>query len=140
MSYVCKPHIPPHFNPRSHEGSDVFPPATLFVSFQISTHAPTRGATDLAEYIAKPIEISTHAPTRGATARRNFLHRLKKISTHAPTRGATKAEAVQDINVVYFNPRSHEGSDGKSRVSGCGNRILFQPTLPRGERRGSEED
>ena len=79
------------------------------------------------------------------------------ISIHAPTRGATKY-SFSIFRYVYFNPRSHEGSDGDRsflvygglsisihaptrgatactqwlRRPGC----IFQSTLPRGERRG----
>ena len=55
------------------------------------------------------------------------------ISIHAPTRGATGSRCSRVI-CVYFNPRSHEGSDsnGCLYLLGC---ELFQSTLPRGERR-----
>ena len=34
------------------------------------------------------------------------------ISIHAPTRGATVVKFGHCAALVYFNPRSHEGSDG----------------------------
>ena len=34
------------------------------------------------------------------------------ISIHAPTRGATAQPAPKEAHTSYFNPRSHEGSDG----------------------------
>ena len=55
------------FNPRSHEGSDLLLPDTLLFPHQISTHAPTRGATFVNPVSIKYLFISTHAPTRGAT-------------------------------------------------------------------------
>ena len=57
-----------YFNPRSHERSD--DRTSFFVrQWQISIHAPTRGAT-AAGYDAKAVQnISIHAPTRGATLR-----------------------------------------------------------------------
>ena len=58
-------------------------------------------------------EISIHAPTRGATFIRDCEKAIGKISIHAPTRGATM--------LVMFDD--------------CG--LVFQSTLPRGERRGS---
>ena len=39
------------------------------------------------------------------------------ISIHAPTRGATQAVMVRQTCVVYFNPRSHERSDGNAKTS-----------------------
>ena len=55
-----------HFNPRSHEGSDLIHSLAL-MPLLISIHAPTRGATPMLQlrYSRKPISI--HAPTRGAT-------------------------------------------------------------------------
>ena len=56
------------------------------------------------------------------------------ISIHAPTRGATTGGIVTSVLRLYFNPRSHEGSDRYSTartIAAC----LFQSTLPRGERR-----
>ena len=77
------------------------------------------------------------------------------ISIHAPARGATLSFQATGVNPVYFNPRSREGSDRKSRRSrpitaisihaparGATRsypipsvRFAFQSTLPRGERR-----
>ncbi len=78
-----------YFNPRSHEGSDCNRPAASRVLSDISTHAPTRGATPLQIMTLNSSRISTHAPTRGATYLPNFRQQL----------------------LTYFNPRSHEGSD-----------------------------
>ena len=99
----------------------------------ISIHAPTRGATisqapngniyifqstlpqGERQTITSATEvvqnISIHAPTRGATYCFYDTARLLYISIHAPTRGATKEY------------RPSEGSV-----------ILFQSTLPQGER------
>ena len=57
----------PDFNPRSHKGSDVVFLVRLVGFFDISIHAPTRGATVYPMYILIVVEISIHAPTRGAT-------------------------------------------------------------------------
>ena len=59
-------------------------------------------------------EISIHAPTRGATFIRDCEKAIGKISIHAPTRGATM--------LVMFDD--------------CG--LVFQSTLPRGERRQNQ--
>ena len=83
-----------HFNPRSHERSDMrssFP--SSFISC-ISIHAPTRGATSSAR-IGCP---------RGVY-----------ISIHAPTRGATPIQIILFMSMIYFNPRSHERSDASVR-------------------------
>ena len=54
--------------------------------------------------------ISIHAPTRGATRSLYRSIKCKQISIHAPTRGATRHTADR-ANSLYFNPRSHKGSD-----------------------------
>ena len=56
----------------------------------ISTHAPTRGATHRPGSPVGQHHISTHAPTRGATFLLQVVAALGGISTHAPTRGATR--------------------------------------------------
>ena len=98
----------------------------------ISIHAPTRGATiyrtaqilsmtfqstlprgerHYPQYRAPPsLIISIHAPTRGATHSISSYRLIASISIHAPTRGATSL--TQDVCSI----------------------LLFQSTLPRGER------
>ena len=61
-----------------------------------------------------------------------------KISIHAPTRGATINIGNKIHWIIYFNPRSHERSDVKSK-SKKGWCIIFQSTLPREERLGKME-
>ena len=101
-----------YFNPRSHEGSDAEPKDTGLGMVWISIHAPTRGATRCAGNNDQPGAISIHAPTRGATVScRGDDVLYLGISIHAPTRGATYLEINPFISQIYFNPRSHEGSD-----------------------------
>ena len=59
------------------------------ISFFISIHAPTRGATFNCVVHNKMNIISIHAPTRGATDVCGTEIRVLDISIHAPTRGAT---------------------------------------------------
>ena len=101
------------FNPRSHEGSD-------------------RSTGRLSTVLC----ISIHAPTRGATWQTNEMQKSHKISIHAPTRGATYAQSATENVDVYFNPRSHEGSDLRQSASTC--QKSFQSTLPRGERQAAD--
>ena len=121
----------------------------------ISIHAPTRGATITTRINKNSGEISIHAPTRGATQ-----HPLQTIQhsqyfnprSHEGSDEITKAARKYNIN---FNPRSHEGSDPDKVLTACPSSIsihaptrgatiyslvwasllmLFQSTLPRGER------
>ena len=105
------PFSPPYFNPRSHEGSDQDNANDTSITTWISIHAPTRGATH-----SNGVALS-HIP----------------ISIHAPTRGATFRSSSQALPAFYFNPRSHEGSDYAQIIS-LWFYLLFQSTLPRGER------
>ena len=57
--------------------------------WDISIHAPTRGATRQCGRRLQLSKISIHAPTRGATSTLSRLERQPEISIHAPTRGAT---------------------------------------------------
>ena len=104
-----------HFNPRSHEGSDLRQSAsTCQKSFQ-STLPRGERHNWLARYLRYPgnfnprshegsdkaiscknkrkCKISIHAPTRGATLFQVARAAVKSISIHAPTRGATSRSA-----------------------------------------------
>ena len=73
--------LPPkahYFNPRSHKGSD-FLFASPWLQYDISIHAPTRGATSIGFTICSNTSISIHAPTRGATFLLCTLYRLSLI-------------------------------------------------------------
>ena len=93
--------------------------------------------SDCASELTTPIvAISTHAPAWGATGIRPVMLQFDGISTHAPAWGATIRTDRHTMNTLYFNPRSRVGSDQVWR-SGT-KREKFQPTLPRGERRGAD--
>ena len=100
-----------NFNPRSHAGSDARSerPGAEIQDFNPRSHAGSDGSEMPAEIRAF---ISIHAPTRGATLCDLRHKREHWISIHAPTRGATAGL------VSLF-----QGS------------LIFQSTLPRGERR-----
>ena len=120
------------FNPRSHEGSDGGrSDRVLFgIDFNPRSH---EGSDNIWINISSAFRISIHAPTRGATMAKGRFYRLLDISIHAPTRGATMPGTHRSTVTMYFNPRSHEGSDMEADWS-AGKIDLFQSTLPRGER------
>ena len=99
----------------------------------ISIHAPARGATGCQIHGFYNILISIHAPARGATSDRSQTEKVGNISIHAPARGATRRAGKIGLPFSYFNPRSREGSD-KGLLRDCIKDLLFQSTLPRGER------
>ena len=144
------------FNPRSREGSDTTTWARV-LAYQISIHAPARGATDFVFCLGLCVVISIHAPARGATGAGDIRAPRQYISIHAPARGATRIPAAftrlrgfqstlprgerptcwwNTRKGTNFNPRSREGSDWTSMWTTC-TPSRFQSTLPRGERRQS---
>ena len=65
----------------------------------ISTRAPTRGATQGADFPERNQSIiSTRAPTRGATPPAARSSARPAISTRTPTRGATR------LSLTLFSP------------------------------------
>ena len=100
-----------NFNPRSRKGSDVAPACYPSVGFNISIHAPAKGATIRRLPDHAVVHISIHAPAKGATLRpalrksadRDFNPRSRKGSDNNILKGGVIHE--------YFNPRSRKGSD-----------------------------
>ncbi len=117
-----------NFNPRPHTGGDWSKKLT-YTSFNISTHAPTQGATFVQSPTVASFVISTHAPTQGATLLGYADSRGLMISTHAPTQGATRVWAWSACPIDDFNPRPHTGGDILHLFIVLSN-IKFQPTPP----------
>ena len=67
------------------------------------------------------------------------LFKDSAISIHAPTRGATHKGTFNIVVPLHFNPRSHKGSDNWTSRNG-GADLIFQSTLPQGERRSGQND
>ena len=121
------------FNPRSHERSDC-PTQCQLLLHQISIHAPTRGATDACVVITGVGSISIHAPTRGATDyvaateedmefqstlpreerqnREAYKNGKVQFQSTLPREERRKLLVIICSGIQYFNPRSHERSDG----------------------------
>ena len=90
-------------------------------------------------YSLRETDISIHAPARGATRADAVRQINADISIHAPARGATGTGTSLCVPYGHFNPRSREGSD----IRDCDisrEHVAFQSTLPRGERRGRQQD
>ena len=124
-----------NFNPRSREGSDERGKGQKVV-YRISIHAPARGATPCTHLHSYIIIISIHAPARGATLdAADPLDVLPEISIHAPARGATYNLRDAMVYLVFQStlPRG-ERRRSSSSLFICAS---FQSPLPRGERRRS---
>ena len=77
----------------------------------ISTHAPTREATQLCVFYVIIQIISTHAPTREATRARSRARAGGAISTHAPTREATRQSPTLSRRTSNFYSRPYARGD-----------------------------
>ena len=78
-------------------------------------------------------EISTHAPARGATFYLFFRCIWQIISTHAPARGATSRDWIATARLSLFQPTPPRG-ERLALFRLLLSRTIFQPTPPRGER------
>ena len=120
------------FNPRSREGSDTEEYCKL-PNKLISIHAPARGATRFSAVVGMNLRISIHAPARGATAKSVGSLKAVVISIHAPARGATYRLGIagRGKNISIHAPARGATILALYQLSP---QILFQSTLPRGER------
>ena len=139
---------PPHFNPRSREGSDsTLCGGNLFL-ICISIHAPAKGATSDASsgsigrsyFNPRSREGSDQAAAKESRGGGNFnprsregsdvgrcnLERLTAISIHAPAKGATYFDYLK-VSVRIFQstlPRRERRASYETRTSG---RCYFNP-------------
>ncbi len=78
--------------------------------------------------------VSTHAPTRGATDRLEVSIVDWAVSTHAPTRGATCRAGYSTASPAPFQPTRPRGARPAWPSPSTACCIAFQPTRPRGAR------
>ena len=83
----------------------------------ISIHAPTRGATKWIPCCGQSAHISIHAPARGATNSASMMSALSLFQSTLPQGERLSYIQNQTRHFVYFNPRSHKGSDTKFFLS-----------------------
>ena len=121
----------------------------------ISIHAPARGATLSSTRGMSAWTFQSTLPRGERLEYAEAAEDLAEISIHAPARGATFIHRSVSSRILHFNPRSREGSDGRSmhqhhkevnfnprsREGSDRPSLLeriysweFQSTLPRGER------
>ena len=142
-----------YFNPRAHEGHDVFFASQYIYSLFQST-CP-RGARLYHALGFHNADISIHVPTRGTTPGGTFVS-VGNISIHVPTRGTTVGFGMPILSAVFQStcPRGARrircNLDCEVAISihvptrgttvGFGMPMLsavFQSTCPRGARPGS---
>ena len=124
-------HEPSGFNPRAHAGRDLSDAQKVRWSDNVSTHAPTRGATGKtqADAAARPFQ-----PTRprGARPWQRPGQAGRLVSTHAPTRGATSSTSRR-ATARLFQPTRPRGARPMQEGAKL-YETVFQPTRPRGAR------
>ena len=100
----------PHFNPRSHEGSDLdgYSQTTETNDFNPRSH---EGSDRQLIFAFPVIKISIHAPTRGATQTGNIFTAVEPDFNPRSHEGSDTGVTIWHTDDVDFNPRSHEGSD-----------------------------
>ncbi len=79
--------------------------------YQISIHAPVKGATRDEDFSFNYYIISIHAPVKGATSTSQKMRDILQISIHAPVKGATQPGKLCALLWMDFNPRAREGRD-----------------------------
>ena len=130
---ALKSHTAEDFNPRSREGSDKF--ALLFNRLTLYFNPRSREGSDYRfTYHVKNAHLFQSALPRGE---RLSVHvscqKCSSISIRAPARGATIGSRIMSKMLIYFNPRSREGSDIGMDLRNVLHEE-FQSALPRGER------
>ena len=119
------------FNPRTRGGCDP-DPNCLWLTGDVSIHAPAGGATQILDRASADRFVSIHAPAGGATIRATASsHLIEFQSTHP--RGVRPVRAARGIPALRFNPRTRGGCDKPSGFHpvSCSK---FQSTHPRGVR------
>ena len=98
----------------------------------ISIRAPARGATLPVASVEELQPISIRAPARGATYNKDWDEYVYIFQSALP-RGERLYISLMLRGIMYFNPRSREGSDRSKTVAAI-IKYQFQSALPRGER------
>ena len=83
----------------------------------ISIHAPAKGATFGPGDGENNPFISIHAPAKGATDSAHTISESCKFQSTLPRRGRQLTNEKL-LPYVYFNPRSREGGDSASHLTG----------------------
>ena len=115
------------FNSRTREGCDHWEQLEFRVT--IGFNSRTREGCDGIEGERSGLwEVSIHAPARGATSQVKLLAKIIKVSIHAPARGATQRRERMRHGAYSFNSRTREGCDVQlSTVYSCVNVSIHAP-------------
>ena len=101
-----------YFNPRSHKGSDYQRSIKKIGITRFQSTLPQGERRLLCLFAYLILQFQSTLPQGERLPYRTFNELKQPISIHAPTRGATSAFPEIAPHGLYFNPRSHKGSDG----------------------------
>ena len=99
-----------HFNPHSHEGSDVLRVQYTFSDGYFNPHSHEGSDDNTLRNCPTILQISIHTPTKGVTKSSSYNCWLKRFQSTLPRREWPKSMQASWLS-IYFNPHSHEGSD-----------------------------
>ena len=123
------------FNPRSRVGSDQTGEAWQQVS-QVSIHAPAWGATELIHAFIGNDKFQSTLPRGERRESSSTNSRVSNVSIHAPAWGATASTAADaPATIVSIHAPAWGATNLGDDIT---MRLMFQSTLPRGERRLSD--
>ncbi len=101
----------PSFNPRTRTGCDRAMRRRSLLWLRFNPRTRTGCDETNAAIFDGWFDVSTHAPARGATAITVVAPSAEEVSTHAPARGATRARCRRCNSLCCFNPRTRTGCD-----------------------------
>ena len=104
----------PHFNPRSHVGSDHRHLTPSVLQSQFQSTLPCRERHYPLNSISLTVQISIHAPMSGATFGSSFFTNFSPNFNPRSHVGSDYKNIERQVKYIYFNPRSHVGSDNKT--------------------------
>ena len=96
----------------------------------ISIHAPTRGATKWIPCCGQSAHISIHAPARGATNSASMMSALSLFQSTLPQGERQLLHPSSYRILLYFNPRSHKGSDSNFTQNSISVLFHFYQSFP----------
>ena len=124
---------PPHFNPRSREGSDIFR-LPQSIRSDISIHAPAKGATrELRDADEWEVLFQSTLPRRERLERKLHNKQTDIISIHAPAKGAT-SRPTSISSTAAFQSTLPRRERPPTQATPTARHDTFQSTLPRRER------
>ena len=91
-----------HFNPRSREGSERQDSNLSLTSLIFQSTLPRRERQARLQLISNIFDISIHAPAKGATSAFADMFQSMIISIHAPAKGAT-GSALDIVNTLLIS-------------------------------------